>query len=114
MDEGAGSGEVGGNGVALAKMAGGVGPVAGAGGGGGCTGGRDGGCAEWIFGDAVYAVLEGFGEGVDVEYKGIKGLRGYGIKEKRGREAGGMKGENDFSPQLRDALTRGCGVEAEE
>ena len=51
---------------------------------------------------------------MDVEYEGIKGLRGYGIKEKRGREAGGMKGENDFSPQLHDALTRGCGVEAEE
>jgi hypothetical protein len=50
--------------------------------------------------------LEGFGKGVDVEYEGIK--------EKRGREAGGMKGVNDFSPQLRDALTRGCGVEAEE
>ena len=66
MDEGTGSGEVSGNGVALAKMAGGVGPVAGEGGGGGCTGGRDGGCAEWIFGEAVYAVLEGPGEGVEL------------------------------------------------
>jgi hypothetical protein len=74
--------------------------------GGGCASGRDGGCAEWIFGEEVYAVLEGPGEGVDLEYEGIKGLRGYGIKEKRCRKAGGMKGGNDFALQLRDALTR--------
>jgi len=66
VDEGAGSGEVGGNGVALAKMAGGVGPVAGEGGGGGCTSGRYGGRAKWIFGEEVYAVLEGSGEGVEL------------------------------------------------
>ena len=76
MDEGTGSGEVGDNGVALAKMAGGVGPVAGEGGGGGSASGRDGGRAKWIFGEEVYAVLEGSGEGVGVEYAGIKGLRG--------------------------------------
>ena len=76
MDEGAGRGEVGGNGVALAKMAGGAGPVAGEGGGGGSTGGGEGGSAEWIFGEEVYAVLEGSGERVGVEYAGIKGLRG--------------------------------------
>ena len=76
MDEGAGRGEVGGNGVALAKMAGGAGPVAGEGGGGGSASGRDGGRAKWIFGEEVYAVLEGSGEGVGVEYAGIKGLRG--------------------------------------
>ena len=66
MDEGAGSGEVGGNGVALAKMAGGAGPVAGEGGGGGSASGRDGGCAEWIFGEEVHAVLEGLGERVEL------------------------------------------------
>jgi hypothetical protein len=57
-------------------MAGGVGPVAGEGGGGGCASGRDGGCAEWVFGKEVYTILEGFGEGVGVEYEWIKGLRG--------------------------------------
>lgn len=66
MDEGAGGGEVGGNGVALAKMAGWAGPVAGEGGGGGCTSGRDGDCAKWIFGEEVYAVLEGSGQGVEL------------------------------------------------
>ena len=76
MDEGTRSGEVGGNGVALAKMAGGAGPVAGEGGGGGSASGRDGGRAKWIFGKEVYAVLERSGEGVGVEYSGIKGLRG--------------------------------------
>ena len=66
MDEGTGSGEVGGNGVALAKMAGGAGPVAGEGGGGGSASGRDGGRAEWIFGEEVYAVLEGLGERMEL------------------------------------------------
>ena len=66
MDEGAGSGEVGGNGVALAKMAGWVGPVEEEGGGGGSASGRDGCRAEWIFGKEVYTVLEGFGEEVEL------------------------------------------------
>jgi len=66
VDEGTGSGEVGGNGVALAKMAGGAGPVAREGGGGGCASGGDGGGAKWIFGEEIYAVLEGLGEGVEL------------------------------------------------
>ena len=66
MDEGAGGGEVGGNGVALAEMAGGGGEVEAESGGGGRSGGEDGDRAGGISGEAVHAVLEGFGEGVGV------------------------------------------------
>ena len=53
-----GSGEVGCDGVALAKVAGGGGEVEAEGGGGSRAGGGDGDCAGGISGEAVHAVLE--------------------------------------------------------
>ena len=66
MGEAGGGGEIGGDGVALAEVAGDGGEVEAEGGGGGRAGGGDGDRAEGISGEEVHAVLEGFGEGVGV------------------------------------------------
>ena len=76
MGEAGGGGEVGGDSITLAEMAGGGGKVETESGGGGCAGGGDGDRARGISGEAVHAVLEGFGEGVGVVGEGVKGLRG--------------------------------------
>ena len=64
MDEAVGGGEVGGDRVAFAEMAGDDGEVEAESGGGGCAGGGDGDGDGGVSGEEVHAVLEGFGEGV--------------------------------------------------
>ena len=66
MDEGEWGGEVGGNGVALTEVARDGGEVAAEGGNGGGAGRRVGGGASGVSGEAVHAVLEGSGEGVEL------------------------------------------------
>ena len=79
MGEAGGGGEVGGDGVALAEMAGDGGEVEAEGGSGGRAGGGDGDRARGISREEVHAVLEGFGEGVGVVDEGVKELRKVGM-----------------------------------
>jgi len=76
VGEAGGGEEVGGDGVALAEVAGNGGEVEAEGGSGGRAGGGDGDRAGEISCEEVHAVLEGFGEGVGVVGEGVKGLRG--------------------------------------